>query len=72
MLTKDKKMLNDYLDSLKLTQTRNPSEHAYRSSLRHILGDLSLIDEPSNKGKNKIDMEVYTKAGLVSFYIETM
>jgi predicted helicase len=71
MLTKDKKMLNDYLDSLKLTQTRNPSEHAYRSSLRHILGDLSLIDEPSNKGKNKIDMEVYTKAGLVSFYIET-
>jgi predicted helicase len=71
MLTKDSKMLNAYLDSLRLTQTRNPSEHAYRSSLRHILGDLSLIDEPSNKGKNKIDMEVYTKSGLVSFYIET-
>jgi len=64
-------MLSNYLKALKDTQSRNASEYSYRTDLKSILKGLTITDEPTKKGKNKIDMEVYTGNGLVSFYIET-
>ncbi len=64
-------MLPHYLKALKDTQSRNASEYSYRTDLKSILKGLTITDEPTKKGKNKIDMEVYTSKGLVSFYIET-
>jgi len=64
-------MLEKYLKDIQSTKSRHGSEYSYRSDLRQLLKGLSITDEPTGKGKNKIDMEVYTPQGLVSFYIET-
>ena len=64
-------MLSTYLNELKDIKSRNGSEYSYRTALKTILKGLIFTDEPTGKGKNKIDMEVYTKESLVAFYIET-
>jgi predicted helicase len=64
-------MLEKYLKDIQNTKSRNGSEYSYRSDLRQLFKGLTFTDEPTGKGKNKIDMEVYTPQGLVSFYIET-
>ena len=64
-------MLSTYLNELKEIKARNGSEYSYRTALKTILKGLIFTDEPTGKGKNKIDMEVYTKESLVAFYIET-
>ena len=64
-------MLTTYLNQLKDIESRNGSEYSYRPALKSILKGLVFTDEPTGKGKNKIDMEVYTQNSLVAFYIET-
>jgi hypothetical protein len=64
-------MLEKYLKDIQLTKSRNGSEYSYRTDLLPLLKGLTFTNEPTGKGKNKIDMEVYTPQGLVSFYIET-
>jgi predicted helicase len=64
-------MLTAYLNQLKDIKSRNGSEYSYRPALKSILKGLVFTDEPTGKGKNKIDMEVYTQNSLVAFYIET-
>jgi len=64
-------MLNNYLKDLQTRQAQNGSEYSYRADLRQILKGLSITDEPKGKKKDKVDMEVFTPEGLVSFYIET-
>jgi len=64
-------MLTTYLNQLKDIKDRNGSEYSYRPALKSILKGLVFTDEPTGKGKNKIDMEVYTQNSLVAFYIET-